>query len=825
MPDEGILALSNIHNRLFLLILILIGASIWVNIKFPIRKGLDIQGGMRVVLEAQAEDAKRKGTWKPENLERIRGIMDNRVNGLGVAEPNIYTKPDQDQIVVELPGIKNPEQALAVIQTTASLEFRFVPELERGGEWRDEPEKRNGVETGYFEITGPNGPVSQEELDAKIFSKEPILSGKDLESNSRVELGPDGPVIHFEFRNEAKRTFEEFTRANIGKRLAIFLDKRLISAPTIEDVIPGSGIIRGRFTVEQAKTLSNMLNAGALPVPLKVVQQLNVEATLGNEAVRQTTIAGIIGLALVLLFMVWYYRLPGLLANLALILYTLFTFALFKLIPVTLTVPGIAGFILSIGMAVDANILIFERLKEERLAGKSLRAAIEAGFRRAFTAILDSNVCTLITCAILYNFGEGPVKGFALTLALGVAVSMFTAITCSRTFLLMVAGTQFGQNDKLYALGRGVHPKLNVVKNMNRWFAISALAIVPGVIFWLGLNGIKYSIEYTSGTEIIAQFRQRPSQAELTALARSAGQTDSRVLVMEGNLASITTRRLNEADTARLTDAIKQKGGTVVSASTVSGTVSQELTKKAFLSILYASVLIILYLAVRFSIGGFVEGLKFGTCAVIAMIHDVGVVWGAFAILGYALNWQVDSLFVTAILTVIGFSVHDTIVIFDRIRENLRNRQRGETFGDVTDRSIEQTLARSINTSLTVILTLIPLLIFGGSATRLFVTALLLGVISGTYSSIFNASPLVVLWKRLSGGDKPLGTTAPAAAPAARPAQRPAVRPSTPAPAVAASPVSRPSSAPAPPQDGSSPATAEERGVTKAPKRRKQRRR
>jgi protein-export SecD/SecF family membrane protein len=257
----------------------------------------------------------------------------------------------------------------------------------------------------------------------------------------------------------------------------------------------------------------------------------------------------------------------------------------------------------------------------------------------------------------------------------------------------------------------------------------------------------------------------------------------------------------------------------------VSGTVSQELTKKAFLSILYASVLIILYLAVRFSIGGFVEGLKFGTCAVIAMIHDVGVVWGAFAILGYALNWQVDSLFVTAILTVIGFSVHDTIVIFDRIRENLRNRQRGETFGDVTDRSIEQTLARSINTSLTVILTLIPLLIFGGSATRLFVTALLLGVISGTYSSIFNASPLVVLWKRLSGGDKPLGTTAPAAAPAARPAQRPAVRPSTPAPAVAASPVSRPSSAPATPQDGSSPATAEERGVAKAPKRRKQRRR
>lgn len=787
--------MKNIHTRLFVVILILLAGAIYAVVKLPLREGLDIQGGMRVVLKADKTQAP-PGTWNADKLEVIRGIMENRVNGLGVAEPVIYTKPDQDQIVVELPGVKNKAEALAAIQTTAKLEFRYVPMLDTR-EWTDEPERINGKETGFYKILNQNGAeVSKEELEARVFSQPPVLTGADLEPNSTVELSPPkGVVIHFEFRGPAKKVFEDFTRANINKRLAIFLDKRLVSAPTINDVIPGAGIIEGRFTIEQAKTLSNQLNAGALPVPLILQQQQSVEATLGKEAVHKTIIAGIVGLLLVLGFMIYMYKVPGVLADIALVLYTIFSLALFKLIPITLTLPGIAGFILSIGMAVDANILIFERMKEERHAGKSLRASIEAGFKRAFTAILDSNVCTLITCSVLYTFGTGSVKGFALTLAVGVLVSMFTAITCSRTFLLLLTGTPAGQNDKLYPLGKGFHPKLNVVKNMYRWYALSALIIVPGLVFWLGLHGTKYSIEFEPGTEIGARFTRPPSASEVRSIVAQAGYRDSRVLLAQDNMVYINTRLLNQTQLAELTDRLKSAGAVIESTSTASPAISKELTTNAIKAVFYASLLIVLYLAVRFAIGGFLEGLRFGVCAVIAMLHDVAVLWGVFAIFGFFLNWQVDSLFVTAMLTVIGFSVHDTIVIFDRMRENLRHRARTESFGDVTDRSIEQTFSRSVATSFTVVLTLTALLVFGGSTIRIFVTALLLGVISGTYSSIFNASPLVVLWKRLAHDTSmPTPAAAPAGAPrvAVRPNVEPPARPrptlpTTPKPAAASS--------------------------------------
>ncbi|MBM3494730.1 MAG: protein translocase subunit SecD, partial [Armatimonadetes bacterium] len=625
-------------------------------------------------------------------------------------------------------------------------------------------------ESGFEKITGSDGPVSPEELEAKVFSKDPVLAGDQLEPNSRAELGPEGTIIHFEFKGDAKRDFENFTRSHIGKKLAIFLDRRLISAPVIEEPIPGQGIIRGRFTPEQARTLAGQLNAGALPVPLELQQQESLEATLGRQAMRQTLMAGVIGLILILVFMAVYYRLPGLLADLALFFYTLFSYAVFVgglswlgFPGVTLTVPGIAGFILSIGMAVDANVLIFERLKEERRLGKSIRASIETGFKRAFTAIFDSNMCTLITCAILYHFGTGPVRGFAVMLAIGVVISMFTAITCSRTFMLILAGTRVGQTDSLYALQGGLNPKLNVTQNMKLWFGISIALIVPGLIFWLGLKGTRYSIEFTGGTEGVVQYQQKPTVNAVAATMRGAGFRDSRIVLAEGNQAFVTTRRMTPEQQETVRVALERAGGSVQSMSSVSGAISRELKTNALQAVLVASVLIVLYLTVRFAVGGIAEGFKFGVCGIGATLHDVVVLWGLFAIFGYTLGWQVDSLFVTALLTVIGFSTHDTIVIFDRIRENLRHRARGETFAEVTDRSIEQTFARSINTSISTMLPLIALLIWGGPTVRVFVSALLLGVISGTYSSIFNASPLLVLWRRLAERQ-----TAAAGAPAGR---------------------------------------------------------
>jgi SecD/SecF fusion protein len=829
--------LKNVQAQLFILILLLTAGSLWAVISLPTRKGLDIQGGMRVVLSAQTQELKGE-PWSNEKLELVTGIIRQRVDSLGVAEPVVYPKPP-NQVVVELPGLTNREQALEIIQSTARLEFRRVPQLDTG-EWTTRTEEINGRETGYEEIIGPNGqPVSKEELEAKVFSTEPILTGADLKPNARPNIGTGKPFIEFEFKNEKKGVFEQVTRANLGKRLAIFLDKRLISAPVINAVIPGKGIIEGNFTPDSARILANQLNAGALPVPLKQEQIVNVEATLGTQAVQKTLVAGIVGLVLVALFMLAYYKIPGLLADVALILYTLFTFAIFKLIPVTLTVPGIAGFILSIGMAVDANILIFERLKEERLAGKSIRAAIEAGFRRAFTAIFDSNVCTLITCAILYYFGTGPVRGFAVTLAIGVAVSMFTAITCSRNFLMILASTPFGQNDKLYPLGRGLHPKLNVTKRMGFWFGLSGLIILPGIAFWM-LGGNKPSIEFTGGTEISAQFLNKPSVAQITAALASAGHREARVLLAEDNRAFITTKRLSPEEKDRVLNALRQNVGPfrqetvrnprtgqtetrdVVSDSTVSAVISRELTRNAFLAVLYASVLIVLYLALRFAIPNFFEGLKFGTCAVAALLHDVLVVWGAFCILGYFLNWQIDSLFVTAMLTVIGFSVHDTIIIFDRIRENLHHRARGETFADVTDRSIEQTFARSINTSGTVVITLLALLLFGGPTIRLFVTALLIGIISGTYSSIFNASPLLVLWKRVAGEGAMLPATAGGPPITPRPVAPRPEPPARPRPTPTPQPATEPTVPPPPSQPSTSVATGSGSERSK-PKKRKRR--
>ena len=504
--------MKNLQTRLLLLIVALVAGSAYIIATRQTHLGLDIQGGMRVVLHAEKDKLPKGVIWDAGKLQAVADIIHHRVDALGVAEPLVSVKSAQDQIIVELPGLTNREEARKSISSTARLEFRSIPELDNGTWTTRRATTSAGSEAGEYEeivsiATGK--PVSDVELEGRIFSKEPRFAGDKLKSNSRADIGTGKPIIHFEFMDDTKEAFKDFTRAQTGKRLAIFLDKKLISAPSINDVIPGIGIIEGNFTIETAKVLADQLNAGALPVPLTEEQVVNVEATLGKQAVKQTLIAGVVGLALVLIFMVYWYKMPGVLASVALGLYTLFSLAIFKGAlgyPITLTVPGIAGFILSIGMAVDANILIFERMKEERNSGKTLIASIEVGFKRAFTAIADSNICTLITCFILYWFGTGQVKGFALTLAIGVAVSMFTAITCSRTFLLLVAKTPFGQNDKLYSLSGGMHPKLDVTKRMKLWFTISLAILLPGLVFWLGLGGIKKSIEFTGGTEIGVQF-------------------------------------------------------------------------------------------------------------------------------------------------------------------------------------------------------------------------------------------------------------------------------------------------------------------------------
>ncbi len=663
----------------------------------------------------------------------------------------------------------------ASLQSTASLQFYLLPQLgDKDGrlpaKWRVAQVKnpKTGVEEETLVFAQNNLPVPIEILREEVFNQNPIAAGGDLAASSAQPNPTTGEaIINFELKGEGKDRFQEVTRSNIGKHLAIFLDQKLLTAPVINSMIPGKGEIEGSFTLESAKALSDQLNAGALPVPLEEVEVRKLEATLGQEAVHTTFTAGIVGLALVLVFMLFWYRLPGLLANFALILYALFSLALFKVWPITLTLPGIAGFILSIGMAVDANILIFERFKEELRSGKNLRSAIDAGFKRAFTAIFDSNVCTIVTCGILYEFGTGPIRGFALTLGLGVVVSMFTAIAVTRTFLFALVNTNLGANPGVFGVADEAHIRQwNVMKHKWRWLGISLAIIIPGLIAW-GMGGIKQSIDFTGGTEQQIAFASRHSPDEISKVVSSLGSKfkDNHVVISEDpkqlfpHQATVTTERLEEPDRLNLLNTLVRQVGpldkvngkplavTDVPFSNVSGTISKELTVNAIEAVILASVFIVLYLALRFSIGGFKEGLKYGSCAVIALLHDVLVLWGSFAIMGKLFGWQIDSLFVTAMLTVIGFSVHDTIIVFDRVRENLHHRGVGESFSDLTDRSIDQTIGRSIKTSWTVVMTLLALFLFGGVVIHQFAGALLIGIVSGTYSSIFNASVLLVMAK------------------------------------------------------------------------------
>lgn len=761
------------NTRWWIVIILVTLVSAWVVVVQPLmapkgtepfKLGLDLKGGVRVVLRAQVEKLppEKQREWRPENMASVVDIVERRVNRLGVTE-SVVARQGQDRIVVELPGVVDEQEALRLIQTTAQLEFWYLPSVQS----ERNPMARYRLDTrqeGGQEITTIYDTVRQKEVDTASFLEDqrrraqemgeqnPVVTGADLKPTCKLVYDQVGrPQVSFEFNADGARRFGDFTRKHVKEILAIVLDDRIISAPRInEPILGGKGVIEGNFTAKEAAELATLLNSGALPVPLEIIQTTKVGATLGKESVRQSLWAGIAGLGLVLVFMIGYYLLPGVLASVALGLYTLYSLAAYKGLGVVFTVPGIAGFILSIGMAVDANILIFERMKEELRAGKTLKAAIDDGFKRAFTAIFDSNVCTIITSLILFTLGTGAVKGFALMLMIGVAISMFTAITVTRTMLWTLVSFGIGNNPRLFGLGRQWQTHVDIIGKRNLWFAISGAFIAVGVIAWV-VGGLRLGVDFAGGSELQLRFEQPVTAQQVQSVLTSNGFRDARAVVGENNLVFIRTREVNPEEKERIKASLSSLGNLEEqSFAQVGGIVSREQTRNALIAVILSEALILLYLAVRFAIGGIREGFKFGVAAVIALVHDVLVLIGTFAIMGKLRGWEVDALFVTAMLTLIGFSVHDTIVLFDRIRENLRNRIRGETFASIANKSILQTFARSINTSLTVILTLLALLILGSPVVKLFTIALLVGVTTGTYSSIFNAAPVVAWWEEIA---------------------------------------------------------------------------
>jgi protein-export membrane protein SecD/preprotein translocase SecF subunit len=726
-----------------------------------VHQGLDLQGGLQVVLEADMPENQELGEG---SMEAARIIVDNRVNGLGVTEPLVQLQ-GEDRIIVELPGISDPDLAISTIKETGLLEF-----VDAGS---------TPLPDGMIIKTtlgGDEAAATGEEGEEPVF--ETIITGGDLDQVSNAGFNPDTRVIeiNFSLQSEGSEKFGEYTGNNIGSFLCIVLDKEVISCPRVNARITDSGTISlGQDNLEQGQALAIQLRYGALPVPLKVVESRSVGPTLGQDSVQRSIQAGTIGLIVVLLFMVVYYRLPGFMAALAMIIYGLLNFAVYKIIPVTLTLPAITGFILSLGMAVDANILVFERMKEELRAGRNLARAMELGFSRAWPSIRDSAVSTLITCVILFwfgsNFGASIVKGFAVTLGLGVIINIFTAVTVTRALLRFMIGVSGdGLKNNAFLMGFNLDESgikvpgwvkglFDIVGKRTRYYIFSAIIIGIGLVA-MGISTVQHgaplrpSIDFEGGALMELQFAQPVDTEDVRKIFTdfTYGDTDYK------DTAVTTTEQLGQetilirskflSDEAKTTiqDQLQAELGefTELRFDSVGPTIGAEVTRAGSYAVLAAAIAILLYL--WFAFRAVPNALRYGVSAVVAMLHDVLVTAGFFAIMGLLLGWEIDALFLTAILTVIGYSVHDTIIVFDRIRENLP-RYRTEAYNVVCNRSLLETLNRSIVTSVSTTFVVLAILMFGGSTIRQFTAIILVGVISGTYSSIFNAVPVLVSWQ------------------------------------------------------------------------------
>lgn len=746
--------------------------------------GIDIKGGIRLTYQLKFDPAKEAEQRKDINgiTNRLITILESRITGaLGVAEGSVMRK-GEDQIIVELPGTKDMDRARALLSSTAKIIGYHAANVNSpradfrryavGDLTRDEKTGtyyQTFVDTRLNKTIKPGDPEYAEMLAG--WTK--IIEGEELASAQWEIRGPN-TYPTFNFSSAGATKLEKWSRTYAGQQenLAFVLDDRVLSIAPLqpEAIISTEAIIEGQFEPAYVQGLAKLLNAGALPVELTETSSSLVDPTIGDYAFKQMVNAGIIAFGITVLFLIVYYAFPGFVALLALMLYVLFTLSVMKLIGQTLSLAGLAGFILSIGMAVDANILVFERMKEEMREGRSLMTSVELGFKRAFPAILDSNACTIITSLVLVTFGTGAVRGFASTLIIGVMISLFTAITCTRSLLVFLVSSGIGNNQKAYAMDRSwfgekfereaMTNPLKVMSKSKRWFAISVLTIVPGMIF-LAMGGIKPNVEFRGGIE--AEYIL-PASSTLTAsqVSENLEKNGYKGPVVKVSSGADGTKVIGvTVDSTDLSKEAIAKIGTAAGineapkgANTVGPTIQKEAIENAVKGIVVSSVLIVLYLALRFgfALGGIKNGLKFGLSAILAMAHDILVVIGIAAIVGYAMNWQVSALFVTAMLTVIGFSVHDTIVIFDRIRENLRHPQPGETFEHLCDRSISQSFGRSINTSMIVIVTLILLIAIGTPTIDLkfFCVTMLVGILSGTYSSIYNASPILWLWDRMT---------------------------------------------------------------------------
>ncbi len=680
-----------------------------------INLGLDLRGGLRVVLQV------KNGVIPAiEDLNQSRSVIENRVNQTGVAEPLVQINGN-NRIVVELPGLSQADQdrAIALVGKTAKLEFRLV-----------KPESFNKNEADLTDV----------DMDPAALTGEAVAKAQTGYS----QLG--APEVQFEMTPQGSVAFEKLTGDNPGRRFAIVLDGKVQSAPRINARISGSGVITGNFTLEAANDLALVMRSGSLKTELEIVDTRAIGPTLGQDAIRQGIIASVVGVGAVIVMLFIYYGVFfGLVAALGLVFSGLLIFGMLSGLGSVLTLPGIAGLVLTIGAAVDGNVISFERIKEEMRAGKNLKSATSAGFGHSFTTIFDVNASHLLSALALFNYATGPVKGFAVTLAVGVIGSTFSNLVFSKWFLdILESRFKFRARDWFAT------PKLDFMGLSKFITTASATLAVIGLIVIL-TKGFIFGVDFTSGTSFgvktnasVTSEQMRTTVGNLK-LKDKAGQaiTTSGTSIIEsqtpGTAGKDFTVRVGELDpSTQITfrSALeKLPNGKVYQTETVGPSVGGELRVKTIQAVLVALLLTLVYVAFRFDV-------ILGVGSVVAVLHDVFIVMGLYALLGR--EFSITS--VAAVLTLVGYSLNDSIIVSDRIRENLK-LMRGAPYAEIVNTSINQTLSRTIMTSVATMLPLVALLFLGGPVLRDFSLVLIVGILVGTYSSIYIVAPMAVFYK------------------------------------------------------------------------------
>ncbi|MEY2481035.1 MAG: SecD/SecF fusion protein [Verrucomicrobiota bacterium] len=704
-----------------------------------IQLGLDIQGGTSFLIRLVKGDKEVTKAMLDQAVEVIR----KRVDYFGGGEP-VISPVGSDRILVQIPGLgtEKIQEARDQLSRVAKLEFRLV--------YPDNGERLRDIDSGKavippefrietYKIAEREGEKPHEE---RLLVKKKADLGGDRVTESHAYFGNDGWTVQLRFDSEGGKIFGKITEANVGHRFAIVLDGTIQSAPRINAAIyGGDAVITGKFDEKEARGLSSVLE-NPLQTPVSIEEERSVSPTLGLDSIRASIIAGLIGLAITLLCVMIYYKFAGLIANLALLINLVLLIGALTMFRFVLTLPGIAGIILTIGMAVDASVLIYERLREEMATGKSLKVAVQAAYEKAFSSIFDANVTTLITAAVLFWRASGPVKGFAISLTLGILASLFTALIVGRNCLSWFVDT--GRIKRISMLHLISSKNFNFLGKGFLACMCSLALIIAGATAFYVRGDKNFGVDFRGGDLLTLSTTQNTSVGEVRDTLKPIHLDDSPIQQSkQGDKNYITIRSpINTSGQIQqqVTKALPQADFKVDRSERVGALVGGELAKNSLWALTLGIIGILLYVTLRFE-------LSFAVGAIVALLHDVLITVGVFSLLGRELTLTM----VGAVLTIAGYSINDTIVVYDRIREGLASGRRG-SIEQIMNESINQTLSRTILTSGVTLIPIVCLFLLGGAILRDFSLAIIIGVVVGTYSSIFIASPIVLWWNRARHG-------------------------------------------------------------------------